>query len=165
MTIIMCIYLISKIMHAYLYDINTIINIGCTTTIDRECENEVDAFLNSYCADLASLAAATPPPPTLHPTITPSQCTQATLTTTVTPSCTNPVAGGGNSFQVTISIPDSGESDQSPLTVETGSIPILVLAALLGLSVLLLAVVSIGWVCTCLIMKKREISLSSAYKG
>ena len=142
-----------------------LIIIGCTATINRECEDEVDAFLNSYCADLAALAAVTPPP-TLHPTITPSQCTQATLTTTVvTPSCTNPAAGGGNSFQVTIPILDSGESDQSPLTVETGSVPILVLAALLGLSVLLLAVVSIGWVCTCLIMKKREISLSSAYKG
>ena len=138
--------------------------LGCTATIDRECEDEVDAFLNSYCADLAALAAVTPPP-TLHPTITPSQCTQATLTTTVTPSCTNPAAGGGNSFQVTIPIPDSGESDQLPLTVETGSVPTLVLAALLGLSVLLLAVVSTGWVCTCLVMKKREISLSSAYKG
>ena len=154
-------------MHICIYAINTIINIGCTTTIDRECEDEVDAFLNSYCADLAALAAATPPP-TLHPAITPSQCTQATLTTTVIPSCTNPAAGGGNSFQITIPISDSansGESDQSLLTVETDSVPILVLAALLGLSVLLLAVVSTGWVCTCLIMKKREISLSSAYKG
>ena len=150
-----------------MYNIDTII--GCTTTINRECEDEVDAFLNSYCADLAALTAATPPP-TLPPTavnnaITPSQCTQATLTTTVTPSCTNPAAGGGNSFQVTIPIPDSGESDQSPLTIETGSVPILILAALLGLSVLLLAAVATGWVCTCLIMKKREISLSSAYKG
>lgn len=157
-------------LHAiYSCTLNLYINTtGCTTTINHQCEEEVDAFLNSYCADLTALTAATTPSPTTAASnaITPSQCTQATLTTTVTPSCTNSVVGGGNGFQVTI--PDSvnsGESDQLPLTVETGSVPVLVLAALLGLSVLLLAVVSTGWVCTCLVMKKREISLSSAYNG
>jgi hypothetical protein len=162
-----------------LYSCNLVyynIIIGCSsTTNDRECEDEVDAFLNSYCADLAALTAAATTSPTLPPTITttttaitPSQCTQATLTTTVTPSCTNSATPGGTSFQVTIPIiPDFENSgDQSPLTTgEIDNVPILILGALLGLSVLLLAVVSTGWVCTCLIVKKREISLSSAYKG
>ena len=136
--------------------------IGCNTN-NQQCENEVDAFLNSYCADLVATPPP-PPPPTTGADISPTQCT---LTTTVTPTCTNTAAGGG-SFQVTIPISDSansGDQSESALSAETNDAPLLVLGALMGLSVVLLAVVSTGWVCTCLIMKRREIALSSAYSG
>ena len=42
--------------------------------------------------------------------------------------------------------------------------PIAALAVLSCLSVLLLAMVTTGWVCTCLIVKKREVNKSSQLK-
>ena len=139
---------------------------GCSNTNGRLCEDAVDAFLNSYCANLTAAVIPTLPPTAsaVSNVITPSQCTQATMTTTVTvtPSCTN---SAGGTFQVTIPISSVNSGDQSPFTAETNDAPILVLGAMLGLSVLLLAVVSTGWVCTCLVIKNREVATSSAYKG
>ena len=133
-------------------------HVGCTTNVNRECEDEVDEFLNSYCANLTAIAGL-PTASTVDNVITPSQCTQATVTATVTSSCTNSVGGA---FQVTIPISSMESGDQSPLTPETNNTPILALGALLALSMVLLAVVTTGWVCTCLIMKKRD---SSTCKG
>ena len=39
--------------------------------------------------------------------------------------------------------------------------PLVTLGALLGLSLLLLTMVTTGWVCTCMFMKKREAKISS----
>ena len=141
---------------------------GCSNTNGQQCEDAVDAFLNSYCANLTAAVIPTLPPTAsaVSNVITPSQCTQATYTmtttVTVTPSCTNSADG---TFQVTIPISSMNSGDQLPLTTETNNTPILVLGATLGLSVLLLAVVSTGWVCTCLVMKNREVATSSVYKG
>ena len=135
-------------------------SIGCSRNDGQQCEIEVDAFLNSYCADLTAISTL-PTTSAVDYVVTPSQCTQTTVTTTVTPSCTN----SGGTFQVTIPILSMESEDRSSLASETNNAPILALGALLGLFVVLLAVMTTGWVCTCLIMKKRETAQSSAYKG
>ena len=48
-------------------------------------------------------------------------------------------------------------------SMELNCVPLVALGALLGLSLLLLAVVTTGWVCTCVSMKKREARMSSRY--
>ena len=136
-------------------------SIGCSRNDGQQCEIEVDAFLNSYCADLTATSTL-PTTSAVDYVVTPSQCTQTTITTTVIPSCTN---SAGGAFQATIPVSSVESGDRSPLTAETNNAPIVALGALLGLFVVLLAVVTTGWVCTCLIMKKRETAQSSAYKG
>ena len=70
------------------------------------------------------------------------QCSTATTTTAISPSCAQPHPG-------------SSHSTITSLKSEVNITPLAVLGALLGLSVVLLAVVTTGWVWTCCLMKKR----------
>ena len=111
---------------------------------DRECEHMMDTFFDKYCLSVTSV---TDPESTLMTTNPFS--TQAPKPIMNSRACENGRRVSAN------------ESDGMNHTT-TG--PIAALAVLFCLSVLVLTVVTIGWVCTCLIMKKREINKSSQLK-
>ena len=125
------------------------------------CEQILDDFLNSFCTNITLATNNT------CPIVVPSQTTKtlsvtmtvspATLTTTVralqpTHTCTASAISMENSSQSSSSSLES--SEKSPQTTCMNST--MALGILLSLSVVLLAVVTTGWVCTCLIMKKRQ---------
>lgn len=117
--------------------------------MNQQCEDEVDMYLNSFCASaIPSMVTSA----TDSLTIVPSQCIQTTLTTTVSPTCTNTVPFATDD----VTIPAPSMENASPVTAEVNNTSVIVLAALLCLSVILLAVVTGALVWTCRIMKKRE---------
>ena len=61
------------------------------------------------------------------------------------------------------SIPPSLSIASRTLVTKSVELNYVPLGALLGLSLLLLAVVTTGWVCTCVSMKKREAKMSSIH--
>ena len=59
--------------------------------------------------------------------------------------------------------PSTASRTLATKSMELNYVPLVALGALLGLSLLLLAVVTTGWVCTCVSMKKREAKVSSTH--
>ena len=122
----------------------------------NSCETLVEAFLNNYCGNLTLIANLT----TARNSIT-SKCNQ--------PTVPSPNTTGG--FQATPTM--SSTEGQSPLSSEANSGlasevnngPVVALGILLALSMVLLAAVTIGWVTTYLIMKKREVAKNSTCTG
>ena len=112
---------------------------------DQQCECMMDTFFDNYCLSVTSVA---------DPEST-SMTTNISITTTFSlPSLTQapkPIMNSGaceNGSRASAS-----ESDGVKCTG-----PIAALAVLSCLSVFLLAMVTIGWVCTCLIVKEREVN-------
>ena len=152
--------------------------------MDRACEETLDNFLNSFCKNI-TLAVTTTCPFAVYSnatkmlntatTTSPSgpsqlntldQCRATTMTTTVSPSCSQSQQSVLNQPACTCtssampmkcpspsnsSLESTKKSDQTTCMNSATA-----LGALLALSVVLLAVVTTGWVCTCLIMKKRQ---------
>ena len=150
------------------------------------CEDQVDAFLNNYCNNVAANPYPSNAPSqcsttndvntiTVSPTcsqastLTITQCRAATLTTTVNPSCTqsqHPVVGltyRPTSLVTPMESPPPSSSSLESSEKSTQTINTVIVLGLLGLSVVLLAVVTTGWVCTCLIMKKRKNPAQNRY--
>ena len=121
--------------------------------MNEVCEYKVDKYLNNYCA--SAIPAAINTPSTTMTPITPSQCIVTTTTTvsTVTPSCTNPPRFITN--EITLPVPPIENQSKQFATEET-STPTIILGSLFGLSILILAIVTFGWVYTCWIMKERK---------
>ena len=120
---------------------------------DRECEGMMDTFFDNYCLSVTSVADPESTPTTTNNSIT------TTFSSPFSTQAPKPIMNSGaceNGSRVSAS-----ESDGVNHTT-TG--PIAALAVLSCLSVLLLTVVTTGWVCTCLIMKKREGNKSSQLK-
>ena len=136
-------------------------SLECGTGTDQlQCEERVDTFLKGYCARTCTSSsvqtAHTQPPPTATKMITvtvtvPRIFNEATKsryqlgtgkvsTSVLSPSCSQP---------------NTVEEQSSPARSEVHTAP-MVLGALLGFSLLLLAVVIAGWVCTCCIHKKES---------
>ena len=165
----------------------TIHILGCGTSIKTECEQKVDDLLNSYCKNITFAINATSPcfpTPNATAAVSPThsqhdtqdleitEFSTATLTTTGSPSCSQPQqpivyrpvctctssampmeSPSPSSF----SLESTEKSDQTMCMNSALALGALLgLGALLALSVVLLAVVAIGWVCTCLIMKKKQ---------
>ena len=152
--------------------------------MDRACERTLDNFLNRFCKDITLMATTTCPfavnsnaTKMLNTATTASpsgpsqlntldQCRATTMTTTVSPSCSQsqqsvlsqPACTCTSSAMPMESLSPSSSSleltEKSDQTTCMNSA--MVLGVLLALSVVLLAVVTTGWVCTCLTMKKRQ---------
>ena len=143
-----------------------------------KCEQEADNFLNSYCKNITLAVNATAPSfstPNATTTVSPQPETQdlevtpfstATLTTTVSPSCSR--SQQPSAYQPACICTSSAMPMESP-SLSSSSLEsteksdqttcmnsAMALGVLLALSVVLLAVVTTGWVCTCLITKKRQ---------
>ena len=120
---------------------------------DGQCEVQVDAFLNSYCANETTISTGT-----TAPTVTVTQVRQLTTTTTVYSTTT------------VTSISYSIATDNVPtmytltaLSNNTNNIVVfskqrvtVTLGAVLGLLSLLLLMVATGWVWTYWVVRKRR---------
>ena len=114
---------------------------------DRECEGMIDNFFDNYCLSVTSVAGLKSiPSNTITITFSLPFLTQA-------PKHSGACENGSRA--------SASESDDVNY-MTTG--PIAALAVLSCLSVLLLVMVTIGWVCTCFIVKKREVNKSSQLK-
>ena len=150
------------------------------------CEQKLDNFLNSFCKNTTLAATTTCPfvvpndsnqttkmlNVTTAATSTPSQlntldqCTTTIMTTTVSPSCSRsqqpsvhqPVCTCTSSaMPIKSPSPSISSLESTEKSAQTTCTNYAVaLGALLALAVLLLAVVTTGWVCMCLNMKKRQ---------
>ena len=150
------------------------------------CEQKLDNFLNSFCKNITlavtttcpfvvpsdnnrttkMLNVATTATPTPSHLNTLDQCRTTIMTTTVSLSCSQ--SQQPSAYQPACTCTSSAMSMESPPPSSSGlesseksaqttcMNSAVALGALLALSVLLLAVVTIGWVCTCLITKKRQ---------
>ena len=96
---------------------------------DNECENRVDNILASYCASATSTSSPE-------------------SSTTITNYSTTPTFTSLNFSTQALNFGSAGVNSTTLGTV-------IALGVLFSLSVLLLVMVTIGWVCTCLIVKKR----------
>lgn len=92
-------------------------------------------------------------------TITPLCAQSTTLIYRPMYTCSTPVIPTERSSSLGFSLEPS---EKSPQTTNT-NISVQALGALLGLSLVLLAVVILGWVFTCLIMKKRQTPAEQSY--
>ena len=131
------------------------------------CE-ELDAVLKEFCANITPTVEI----PTINcPPITPSQCSMATSTTTIRSACSQSITATTTiKVSPSCSQPHPASShqkttNQSLFKSEVNSTSTAILGALLGLSVVLLAVVTTGWVWTCWTMKKRENSMAQNRLG
>ena len=88
--------------------------------------------------------------PTASSTL-PHQCNMANPVISTTPQTNIPPS------------PSTASRTLATKSVELNYVPLVALGALLGLSLLLLVVVTTGWVCTCVSMKKREAKVSSTH--
>ena len=127
-------------------------------------------FLNDYCASATPTTDLVTMPTTCTTATTPTQpCPTITTTNKIVTITTNlgPTVCPGDEASISQtdapvqSRPTSTRITTSTATVTvsrtyTATTPLAVLGALLGLSVVLLAVVITGWVWTCWTMKKRE---------
>ena len=127
------------------------------TTAKEECEMKVDTFLNDHCKSIATTTDQQCANTTV--TMDPTQCSATDKTTvlytqivTVNLTCTQ--SSSTASFDQTTTTLTRPLSSKMALNngISTTNIA---LAALLALSVVVLAVVTTGWVCTCLVTKKR----------
>lgn len=121
------------------------------------CEESVDAYLNSYCAS-ATLSTVI-----IGPTVTVTT-TQAVTTITQTETVTKPGQTTTTTVTASVTCPPSGQCN-SPRTNSTAVLApsntsaqksTLALGALLGLCMILLIIVTTGWVWTFTAMKKKE---------
>ena len=171
-----------KIMRPYnILSSSTKTSVDCSD--DRQCEVEVDAFLDNYCASatftntvttthmITTTITSTQPATTVtqHQTVTSTSTTTSTLTVaetritttsiTVSPSCSP--SPPSQCSQTCPPSPPSQHSESATTNAilyddtKTTQIPMLALGALSGLSVVLLVVVTAGWVWTCSNMRKR----------
>ena len=137
----------------------------------------MDEFLNNYCASatFTNTAKIIVIPTTVIRELVSFKTVISTVTRTVSPtrthsptisaihrqhapSCTKP-----STIFITddgITIPAPSIVNQSELEREANTPLVIVLGSLLGLSVLLLAAVTIGWVHTCWAMRKRQAETS-----
>ena len=108
--------------------------------------------------------------PTCSPTV-PYHCNKAEKTTCVTPQTSTPRLSmvsqiPAKSVMISVPVtllkntPSLSMASQTPAKSVMNGV---VLGALLGLSVVLLALVTIGWVCTCVAMKKKEAKKSQTH--
>ena len=156
-----------------------------------ECEQKIDSFINSYytCEKDTHAVMTTYTSPSLPATsattavspvhlqsnytqeTTINQCSTATLTATIiSPSCTQSVVYQPASTCAMPAVPTEWSSSTgSSLESSKNSIQItcmnsvMALGVLLALAVVLLAVVTTGWVCTCFIIKNRQDSAQNWY--
>ena len=167
-----------------------IYTLDCDRSLNEsECEKKIDSFLNSYCAcekDTHAIMTTSPSLPATSATTTVSpvhlqsnytqeimisQCSTATLTATIiSPSCTQSVVYQPASTCAMPAVPTEWSSSTgSSLESSKNSIQttctnsVTALGVLLALAVVLLAVVTTGWVCTCFIMKKRQDPAQNRY--
>ena len=120
---------------------------------DRQCERMMDTIFNNYCLSVTSVA---------DPESTPMTTSNSITTTFSLPFSTQAPKPNMNSGACENSSRASASESDGVNRTTTG--PIAALAVLSCLSVLLLAMVTTGWVCTCLIVKKREVNKSSQLK-
>ena len=137
---------------------------GCTS--NKECEQQVDSFLNSYCTSaLPSTATVTQPGPITTVTSTRVQAAMTvtkfqtttritTTTVTVTPASSSP-ASSSQSGQATVNVDNMDNMAASPRTSSNVQNAEFALAALFGLAIIVLMAVIIGWVWTYLVLKKK----------
>ena len=139
-----------------------------------ECEQKTDSFLNSYYArekdthavmTTSTSLPATSATTTVSPTFLQPSYTQDL---TITPSCTQSVVCQPVYTSAMPGIPTERSSSHSLKSCEKNAQTmctnsIMALGILLALAVVLLAVVTIGWVYTCLIMKKRQDPAQNRY--
>ena len=110
-----------------------------------KCETQMDTIFNNYCSSVTSVAELAPGYST---TFSLPFSTKAPKSIMNSGACENS------------SRASASESDGVNLTT-TGPIALAVLSCL---SVLMLVMVTTGWVCTCLIVKKREANKSYQLK-
>ena len=125
------------------------------------CEEILDDFLNSFCNNITHatnnicpIAVLSQTTKTRSSTMTVSPATLATTVRALQPTCTctaSAMSVESSSQSSTSSLESSGKCPQTTCMNSA-----MALGVLLALAVVLLAVVTTGWVCICLIMKKRQ---------
>ena len=128
--------------------------IVCQGLEDYKCEKQVDGFLNNYCASATPSIDLVTMPTTNNITVTETvRRDEASISQTDAP-----IQSRITTFIATVTettTPEQSMGARSSFNLVMDSTPLAVLGALLGLSVVLLAVVTTGWVWTCCVMKKR----------
>ena len=139
----------------------------------KKCEDKVDKYLNNLCAKITSMVTLFNITNTTVTTVT-QPCPMSTngvswMTTTNTPktTCTNRSTcnPSGSQYSTTTSHRQTASTTHTPTqSTESQSavntMPVQVLGALLGLSMVLLVIVTTGWVCTCLFMKNSKVKMN-----
>ena len=138
-----------------------------TQKINDDCRKIADTFLSNHSIICPTVTTTIDPqyPTTTIPTVTVSQCDttaiQHATTITASPSTCNVQLSTCTPTPNTATVTDI--SSQSSCTCTTAAVNHIQFTAvdmaiggLLGLSLVLLIVVTTGWVCTCLITKKRN---------
>lgn len=141
---------------------------GCAN--NNACEEQVDAYLNSYCASATASTTTINGGPTTTVTLIEAALTltqtetitstsrttvtdtrEAAATVTVTSTCV--LSAPGSQCSALASTNSNAE-----LLAQSNSNhkSVLALGALLALSVVVLLVVTVGWVCTCFAVKKKD---------
>ena len=128
-----------------------------------KCEEHIDTYLNNYCActtvqSVNTTSMEMEQPLNCTSRIDPTQSVLRTASkftsTMICPSYTQPVTSGIRPQTIAV-VTDRTRSTMPletplPSKIEVNKdLLVIVLGGLLGLSVLLLAVVTIGWMCTC----------------
>ena len=132
----------------------------CNSNLNKSiCENKVDAHLNNLCKYKTSVVTTFDITNTT--TTTPQSCPIITETVCITTSSTQLVTDYATSNLSIASIQPMERQSLGNLAANT--LPVLILGALLALSILLLLIVTTGWVCTCVSMKKRKVKKSSCF--
>ena len=84
----------------------------------------------------------------------------------VSPTCSSIVSCQCNKAKptsTTSQMSKLGQSNQTSVQSMENSVPVIALGALLAFSVMLLAVVTTGWVCTCIYMKNK-LAMNQSYR-
>ena len=131
---------------------------------EDQCESQVVMLLGSYCT------SNTTPPPTVttdQPGLNFTCLSTMFKTVLVSPTCTSAVTVANQCTQLTSiatapmslafsqTFPETGTTNNR-IQKETNAAPLIILGVLFGLSVILLAVVTTGWVWTLWTLKKHQ---------